>query len=529
MAHRIRRIRPPSNIDARVSALGSGIESVKRADTSRQIFDEDEFKGAATGGVSKLVPLTPPYNPNKLLLIVEQSNMIPQCIAAYVTNIALSGMEVVAVDKDVEINPAEKEELQSFLDNANAEESLATVCAKTVWDVEAVGYGFEELIRDRADRPTIYRHVKAASMRLCAKGEEYIPVTYDIKRGPRIATITENKQFRRYVQIVLGKSRYFKEFGDPRRMNYDTGAYQSEDTVVTDDKLATEIIHHKIGDTIYGVPRWINQLPSVLGSRESEEVNLRYFEDNTIPPIIMSVAGGRLTAQSYQQLQQMLLQQSLGRDRQHKIILIEAVPERESLDDKGTVRLQIDKLTSERQSDGLFKEYDEGNQSKVRSSFRLPPVAVGLSQDVTFATANVSSFLVESQVYAPERRRYDEVYNKLLVGHVRGLGFKTVMLASKVPAITNSQELIKSLTALNVMGALTPRTALDTANRILEIKLPQYPEKGSADYGEWMDLPIIFITKGTQSQDGQGQKTDEMKRDQITGNVQGNNPENGDE
>lgn len=526
---RIRRVRPGSRkVAARVSAFAIA-GNAKRADTSRQMFAENEFHTTAAQAL-RSAPLTPPYDPARLKRIVEESNMIGQCIAAYVTNIALCGMEVVPVHPDIPVDPDEAEELQSFIDNANADESLSTVRAKTVNDVETVGYGFEEVIRDRAGRVSILRHVKATTMRLCAKGDQYIPVRYDIRRGKRTAIVMENKQFRKFVQIVNGHTRYFKEFGDPRRMDYETGKYEGEEGqagTIPEDKLATEIIHHKQGDDTYGVPRWINQLPSVLGSREAEEVNLRYFEDNTVPPMILSVAGGRLTAQSYNDLQRILLSQGVGRDRQHKLILIEAVPERESLDDKGSVSLKIDKLTDSRQSDGLFKDYDAANQAKVRSSFRLPPVAVGLSQDVTFATANVSAFLAESQVYAPERHRYDEVYNKQLVNGAMGLGLKTVMLASKVPSITNSQELIKSLTALNTMGALTPRMALEAANKILEIDLPMYPKKDEEGYESWMDRPIIFITRGTESQDGQAQKDGDTKKTEQDGDVRARQPENG--
>jgi capsid portal protein len=293
---------------------------------------------------------------------------------------------------------------------------------------------------------------------------------------------------------------------------------------------ATEIIHiRQHSPDAYGVPRWINQLPSVLGSRESEECNLRYFEDNTVPPMILSVSGGRLTKQSYQEMKGVLEAQGVGKERQHKIMLIEAVPEREGLDDKGSVSVRIDKLTDSRQSDGLFKEYDEGNQAKIRSSFRLPPVAIGMSQDTTFATARVSAFVAESQVYRPARDALDEVLNKRIIQGEAGLGLQTVRLASRVPSITDPESLIKSLTALNVMGALTPRTANETANRILQIELPEYPKEGEESYEEWMDKPILFVTRGIKSQDGQESKDTSTKGVEKDGDVGLQQPEHGDE
>lgn len=520
---RIRRVRPASKVRVRATSISVG--GRKAADTSRQMYVENEFSGAAALSAT---PIIPPYDPLTLLKIIDESNMVKQCIAAMVTNVAMCGFEVAPVDPKIEVDDAEAEELQSLIDNANADESLTTMHSKAVEDYEKLGYAFIEAVRDRLNRISILRHVRAATMRLLPKDSQYVQVVYDIARGPRVSTITEFKQFRKFVQIINGKVRYFKEFGDPRTLDYETGQYDGGDTVVPKGRYATEIIHiRQNSEDPYGVPRWINQLPSILGSREAEEVNLRYFEENTVPPMILSVSGGRLTGESFRQLQDMLQKQSVGKDRQHKVLLIEAVPERESLDDKGNVSLKIDKLTDSRQSDGLFKDYDTSNQAKVRSSFRLPPVAVGLSQDVTFATANVSAFIAETQVYQPQRAIFDECYNKAFVSGMNGLGLKTCMLRSRTPSITNPQELIKSLTALNTMGALTPRMALEAANKILEIDLGSYPKQGEEGWEEWMDKPIIFVTKGTESQDGQAQKSPEQKKTEQDGNVSQRQPENG--
>lgn len=514
---RIRRIRQ-AQVATRITSVGV---NSKRADTSRQIEQEDAFQIV---GVGKTV-LVPPYNPQFLALCVERSNMLKQCIAAMTTNVGMVGYDITATRDEQPIDEAEREELASFCEAANSEESLSAVITKLVDDYETYGYAYLEVIRDRKRRVSLLRHAKAIDTRLLPKDEDAQRVTYEVARGRRNAVVTEYRNFRRFAQVVNGKTRYFKEFGDQRQLHMDTGDFGS----CPADVEATEIIHIRQNSIdAYGVPRWINQLPSILGSRESEECNLRYFEDNTIPPMILSVAGGRLTRQSYKELNDILTKQGLGADRQHKMVLIEAVPERDGLDDKGsTVTLKIDKLTDARQSDGLFKEYDESNQAKVRSSFRLPPVAVGLSQDVTFATANVSAFIAESQVYLPLRNVFDEVLNKTLVNSELGLGLRTCKLTSRVPLTSNSETIVKSLTALNTMGALTPRMANELGNRVLQVDLPPYPKKGEECYEEWMDQPILFVSRGTASQAGQAQKTEEQKTVEETGEVGMKQPENG--
>ncbi len=79
------------------------------------------------------------------------------------------------------------------------------------------------------------------------------------------------------------------------------------------------------------------------------------------------------------------------------------------------------------------------------------------------------------------------------------------------------------------MGAITPRMANETASRVLQIELPSYPEKGTEGWEEWMDKPILFVTRGVKSQEGQEGKDDETKQREKDGDVGMKKPENGDE
>jgi PBSX family phage portal protein len=521
---RVRRSGDEGNVTARVRRIRIG---VNRADRTRQKSKDDGL--LLSGGD---YPLTPPYEISRLSQLIETSNMLKQCVAAMVTNVGLCGWEVVPAHPDIPMDPNEKEELESFVESPNSEESLTTIHAKIVNDKESLGFGFLEVIRDTQRRVSILRHAPAETTRLCPKDTEEVLVEYDVARGPRVSMVREVRTFRKYVQVVGGTYTYFKEFGDPRKMDYRTGRFAKRGSPVAPEYEATELIHYRhLSPDAYGVPRWTNQIPAILGSREAEEVNLRYFEDNTVPPMLLSVAGGRLTAESFRSLKRLIEGRGVGKERQNQILLIEAIPEQENLDSKGTVSLQVDKLTDARPSDALFSAYDEANQAKIRSSFRLPPVAVGLSQDVTFATANVSTFVAESQVYAPERKDYDEKYNKMIVNNRNGLNLKTVKLKSKNPSITNPEILLKALTALNVMGGLTPRSAQIAATAALNTDIERYPEPGEEGYEEWMDKPIALTLRNTtaNTHNEQSVKDDEVKKIEDDGDVGAIQPEHGSE
>lgn len=520
MAKRIRIRRTNGEAGTRITAVPR-VKSV-RSDISRQNEDSTGLSDSIAD-----VVISTPYDLQSIAKWFEQSNILRQCVDAMVTNIAKMGYRAVPIRKDVEMELAEVEVLESFIDSPNTDESLKALNSKKVTDYETYGFGYIEVIRDAKKRPSLLRHARAYKIRLMKKTGKAVPVTTSVKRGGQRSNITEYKKFRKYVQQTGGARIYYKEFGDPRKMNYETGRYESSDYKVPKDKVATELLHHRqYSEDSYGLPRWISQLPSILGSREAEEVNLRYFEDNTVPPMILSVAGGRLTRQSFEDLNKLLKQQGVGKDRQNQIILVEAIPETSGLDDKGTVKLQVDKLADTRPSDGLFKEYDDSNISKIRSSFRLPPVVIGMSQDVTFATANVSAYLAESQVFQPERDTHDEMLNKGFVNHPNGLGLKTCKLESKGPNVTNPDQIIKTLTAVNVMGGVTPRSAIDIVNETLQLTLPQFPEKDSEEWEAWMDMPMTLgqkmMLRTQQTGEGkdpalQGQKTDKNKETESTG------------
>lgn len=524
----VRRSRPVQRSESGVRAT---VFNIARADhdTSRQITAIDEFTGfVVAGNGAQLLPT--PYNVQKLFEYREQSNMLAQCIDAYVTNIVLTGWETGPVYRDRPATADESHELQSFIDHPNVDQSLVAVLEETVRDRETVGFGFIEVIRDASGRISLLRHAPAKYTRITGKHEQEVLIRYEILRGRRVTVVQEYKKFRRFVQVVNGEYRWFKEYGDPRRMNYKTGFYKGEEQY-EEGADATEIVHLKLPSTeVYGVPRWINQIPSIIGSREAEEVNMRYFQDNTVPPMLLMVGNGRLTQASYNHLTQTLNQNGIGQQRQHKILLLEAVGEGDSLDGKSNnIDLKVEKLTDARQSDGLFRDYDSANMGKVRSSFRLPPVLVGMSQDVNFATATTSVFVAESQVFAPERSKLDETLNRLLVNGLWGMGLKTAKLVSRTPSITAPEMVIKTLTALNVMGAVTPRSAQGVANKMLQLEVGTYPEKGQPGYEEWMDQPIQMTLGEQKSHNEQAAKDEATKDVEQEGDVGPSQPKNGEQ
>lgn len=502
------------------------IIKVERNDdsTSRQLDPIDEWASSAFASII----LPPPYNLQDLARIIEQSSSLRPCIEAYTVNTVQTGWEVEPAVRGTEGKPGEIVELQSFIDHSNSDESLSAVMTKVIDDRESYGFGFLEGIRDASGSISLLRHAPAMITRLCPKDQIDVLVEYVIQRGRRVTSVREFKKFRKCVQLVGGRTVFFKEWGDPRRLDRLTGAYEGEEGF-TPGNEATELYHFKLlSNEPYGVPRWVTQLPSIIGSREAEEVNMRYFKENTVPPMLLTVSGGRLTQHSFEELTRALSTEGIGASRQNKIMLIEATGDTDSLDKNGTpVKLAVEKLTDARQSDALFAEYDRSNQAKVRMAWRLPGVVVGQGSDENYANAQVSIFMADSQVFGPARVEIEEVLNKKLVHSDKGLALRSVRLVSRVPAISSPENTLKGLTALNVMGAVTPRSAQMVANKVLQMELPSYPEKGQEGYEDWMDKPLS-LTKGPSTTHAETQaKTSAIKSTEESGNPGFEAPEHG--
>lgn len=495
MTKRVRRNSATQVVEIGSTRL-SRITVINRRRTDDSGTREDTEDSIGNGMAIGTLAMPTPYDIEELCGIFERSNILRQCVDAIVVNTCSYGYRIIKVDEDTPIDEDEKAMLKSFVDSANPEEALETVIGNTIEDMERLGFGFLEVIRADSGAFSHVRYIRSRYVKATAKGNP-TRLVKKMRRGRTIVDVTSNYAFRKYVQTINGNKVYFKEFGDPRKMSYKTGAYEGEDGArVRKNHLATELIHFRQkSDDIYGIPKWVHQMPSILGSREAEECNFQYFEDNMIPAGILTVAGGRLSSASHRDLMNVLSNSGLGRDRQNKLLLLEAVPEKDGLDDSSNVTIKLEKLTDARPSDSLFREYDRGNQDKARGTWRLPATAVGASQDTTFATANVSQAVAESQVYLPARRYKDNILNKMLVNGERGLNLKTCKLESLAPAITNPEAVVKAMTALGVLGGISPRDAVKLANQELRIPLDQYPEKGEDGYEDWMDMPTHVLMK----------------------------------
>lgn len=439
-------------------------------------------------GSDAMTILEPPYNPNALLRLPNENSMLKQCIEAMVTNIHRHGysLEYIGPEGKESSKAAqlEKTALEGILDYPNEDYNIVELASRSRADIESLGYSMIEIGRAKDGTICMLKHLPAQTMRITGADDTPISVKITLPRqgGPQEQVVL--KRFRRYVQMSGSRKVYFKEFGDPRVIDPTTGKAAPALNIAAS---ATEVLYLSLYNptSVYGMPRWFNQLPAILGSRQSELTNLDYFRENAIPALVILVAGGQVTQESLDAIEGHV-NAARGRKAQNRVLTVEAQGSMETAAVNGAIpapTLSIQPLHKERQGDALFQNYEQNNRDKIRSSFRLPPLFVGMSQDMTYATAKTSYEVAETQVFKPERTTFDDLINNKVLSDLKPVFWR---YQSNPPKLTDPDELTAALEAFDSMGALTPNIAVGIATKMLGVTVPKISEP-------WGDYPFPLV------------------------------------
>jgi len=467
--------------------------------------------------------IEPPFDMLTLSMLAENSSELNQCVEAMEVNIEGYGCRFVSrlrtsdFDKsdDVDGSPkgskqppevgeskAEHARLQNFFKYCT-DESFVAFRRKLRRDTEMTGNAYFEVLRSgeaNKDNPgeiCAFTHMPAYQMRLGRLDDDPMLVTRKIVQlqpddSVKIVEIKEWKRFRRFVQsraifgfgrsfaMMDSKVRWFKQFGDPRRLHKETGEFETAATPVPDDMLATEVFHLKIysARTPYGLPRYIGNLLSIFGDRAAEEINYITFRNNNIPSMVVCVSNGALTDGTIARIESFVESQIQGSDNYSKFLIVEGEPFGDEGDDGGQVKIDIKPLQNTQQKDALFQNYSEKNQDKIRRAWRLPPIFVGRSDEYSRATAEASRRLADEQIFAPERNEFDELINRVIFPEM-GVVYHT--FKSNSPNTTDNSQLVKILAGAEKTGGMTPRIARQVLSEVLSQELPEFPAGFDAD------------------------------------------------
>lgn len=433
--------------------------------------------------------IEPVYAYKDLLKVYYSSSILRQCVDSYRTNIEAYGLVVEYTGPEGQESSRaaqnEKMRLMRLLGTLTSDgRTLKQHREDSRVDYEVLGGRCFEIQRDAAGRVVGFDHVPTATMRMTNREKEYTPITYT---DPMSGAIRAGyKRFCRFVQIdEYGKKTWFKEWGDPRMIDPATGKVNNALSI---EEEATEIYYQALYSpgTCYGVPRWVGALPAMLGAREAEMVNLNFFRDNAIPAMAVLVSGGALTEESFEKIKS-YIDGVRGQKSMNRIVVLEAMAdagEMAALDGSlPAPRVDMKPMMSERQHEGLFKDYIADGAEKARSSFRLPPIYIGSAQDYNRASAFASMLTADEQIFQPERMSWDDMFHRVVLS-THGLRYWRAK--STGPGIKDPQEVARIINSLGREGALTANIAIKIANRYLDANIEPVMK-------DWGDIPFSLV------------------------------------
>lgn len=412
--------------------------------------------------------LPPPFDPWQLAVMVETSNILSQCVDVMEVNIDSFGFDLKpamdeetfneikdkmqktggGLSEDDEID-VEFRRVKNFFKYCNRTMSFVQIRRRTRRDYELIGSGYWEILRNQlTGRITGLEWLPAHTMRIGRVDRVFTDVMMKCKTSDAtIERIPDKRRFRRYAQVKEGiqKPVWYKEFGDPRLMDAEYGGRaaveRDKDGQITSIApinepgfppfdlsaltggrmvLATEVLqfcNYKSPRALpYGVPRWIGNLISLIGSRTSEEVNMLYFDNKTVPPGMLLVSGGRLSDDSVTRITNHIKENVKGAKNFHAILVVEATKEiNPNIPNQGVPTLEWVSMRDAQNTDALFQEYDQKNIEKLISSFRFWGGYVSRTKEINVATAEVAKQLSEEQVFHPEREEFDSIVNRTVM------------------------------------------------------------------------------------------------------------------
>jgi PBSX family phage portal protein len=463
-------------------------------------FGEDDRLYSMVGAIK------PPYEPEQLCAMFDQSSSLRPNVDVLVTNVEGFGyhleptIDLDAPEADERIRDsvliealfdgdalpnlgneavlARRRELEVlarvealkvnlFFDNCCEDSSFVELRSKTRTDLEVTGNGYWEVLRDRLGEIARFSYVPSIAMRLMPLGQEFV----EAHEWQRISAVSHRRvesrrRFRRFVQYIRGMEvGYFKELGDPRVLSARTGRFYTSHAAMFLDEgerafEATEIVHFKIHSplSVYGVPRWVGASLAVLGTRDSEEVNLDYFSNKAVPPMAILVSGGTLATGATDRINDYVKKEIKGKANFHSMIVLEAEPAGGTVTGVagGRVRIEMKSLMDAQLNDALFQTYEGNNAEKVGAQFRIPRILRGSMTDFNRSTAEAAIRYAEQQVFHPERTKIDYLLNTKVLAD-RGIRF--TRFVSNSPVEKDPPVLVEMACSLVNAGVITPNEA----------------------------------------------------------------------
>jgi PBSX family phage portal protein len=334
--------------------------------------------------------IEPPYNLEYLSKVYEISTYNYAAINAKVANIVGLGYDFIETKKtndafdsitdEKQLERARRklnklrQDLHSWLDTTNEEDTFTQTLIKVYTDLEATGNGYIEVGRTTAGNIGYIGHIPSKTMRVRR-----------LRDG--------------FVQLLYGKAVFFNNFGDN----------QTENPIAGQEDRPNEIIHLKKYtpmNNYYGIPDIIAAQNAMAGNEFAGKYNLDYFENKAVPRYIITVKGAKLSTESERKLLEFFQVGLKGKNHRSLYVPLPA----DSADSKVEFKMEPIEAGSQ---EGSFEKYRKSNRDEILLAHRVPINKIGTPEGVNLAVARDADKTFKEQVCRPSQMILEKKINRI--------------------------------------------------------------------------------------------------------------------
>lgn len=321
----------------------------------------------------------------------------------------------------------EQEDLEAFLKHLCPNRSFTQLMKLTVSARKRFAFAAWEILRNELNNPVGVNPIEdGKTVKWCLADAEFTQIKRVIRVGKtRTETLTEHRRFRRFKQVTrtgfgfANKTTYFKEFGDPRPLNKETGEYWTTGPVPANFPAATELLIFADvdADGEHPTPEWLPILPDALASRAIRIINLDTLDNGATPPFLVIIEGTVNEAKLKQIEDQFKDIQGETSRRRAVFVQIDSEGVGSGINKEVvTGRIRIEPLAQLMTTEGMFLKYLAFLEKSIASALRLPLLLVGnIDSTLNRATAEAALVFAEDQVFGPERQDIEDVLNDVFL------------------------------------------------------------------------------------------------------------------
>jgi len=365
-------------------------------------------------------------------------------------------------DEDKDPDEAQKAAVISLLDAGLPEYPLVQTLQELWLDVESTGNGYLELTRNGMGELDGIYPVKSASIEIVAGGDGYMQrrdgkarffAKYTGEGGQAVAVRAQKTSFTRpgkqgvpreilSVPIQWGEATALMK-------SYNRAAKKLMDAPVEGDTAVTpvnEIMMFKKPtplDTPYGEPDIVAAVYDALGSESAALFNLNYFENATVPRLVIIVEGGQMSDKVEEQIRNWVSEQS-GPDVLNQVLLIE--------NPDASTKIRIEPLGVSELRDAGFLEYREHCSAHIMAANRTPASIIGYATGAIHAASAEANLRFFGTVVRPGQRLLESRFNYLFE---RESGVHDWVLELAMPELVSPVERAQFFDTLISRGVVT--------------------------------------------------------------------------